>query len=79
MCTGAGVNPLMKVTDLAAFQKTERRTVMAQAKLTPSESSDLDEFVEFCRGHGVPDATRSSAIRALVLDGLQVFKEEDGT
>jgi len=64
----------MKVTDLAAFQKSERRSVVAQAKLTPSESRDLDEFVKFCRAHGVPEATRSSAIRALVLDGLQVFK-----
>lgn len=68
---------MLNVKSLAAFQKAERRTVLAQAKLTPSESRDLDQFVEFCRSNGVPDATRSSAIRALVLDGLQVFKEED--
>lgn len=69
----------LKVTELAAFRKSERRTVLAQAKLTPSESQDLDAFVEFCRAHGVPDATRSSAIRALVLDGLEVFKEQMST
>jgi hypothetical protein len=69
----------MKVSELAAFKKAERRSVVAQAKLTPSESGDLDEFVVFCRDHGVPDVTRSSAIRALVLDGLRVFKEDKGT
>ena len=69
----------MEVTKLSAFKKAERRSVVAQAKLTPSESTDLDEFVVFCRDHGVPDVTRSSAIRALVLNGLQAFKEEEGT
>lgn len=67
----------MKISELAAFRKEERRTVLAQAKLTKSESDDLDRFVVFCKEHGVPEATRSSAIRALVLDGLEAFKEEE--
>ncbi len=70
---------MTNVKSLAAFQKAERRTVLAQAKLTPSESQDLDEFVQFCRDRGLEGATRSSAIRALVLDGLQVFKESSET
>lgn len=70
---------MANVMSLKAFQKGERRTVVAQAKLTPSESEDLDRFVKFCRSNGVEDATRSSAIRALVLDGLQVFKAEFDT
>jgi len=65
----------MNVTSITARMQSERRVVPAQAKLTPTESTELDSFVEFCRTHGIPDATRSSAIRALILDGLEAFRE----
>ena len=65
----------MSVTSITARMQSERRTVPAQAKLTESESLELDGFVEFWRANGIPDATRSSAIRALVLDGLAAFRD----
>ncbi len=65
----------MTVHQLAGFQKPETRSVVAQAKFTPSESVALDTFVEFCKQQGVPGATRSSAIRALVLNGLEAYRE----
>lgn len=63
---------------LAALMKTETRTVLAQSKLTPTESAELDEFVEYWRANGIPEATRSSAIRALLIDGLEKHTHEIG-
>lgn len=64
--------------NLVALQRREHRTVPGQTKFTPSESREIDEIVEFFQEHGAPDATRSSVIRALVLDAIAVFKEELG-
>lgn len=51
-----------------------RRTIHAQCKLTPSESAELDDFVAYWRENGLL-ITRSSAIRAMILEGLRPFKE----
>ena len=55
--------------------QTERRVVPAHVKLTDGESEELNEFVRFCKKNGISEATRSSAIRAFILDGLEAFRE----
>lgn len=57
------------------FEKRERLNALVQSKLKPSELKRLDALVEYLRANGVPDATRSSVIRTMVLDGLQAFEE----
>ena len=61
---------------IGAFKKGERLTVLAQTKLTESESAQLDELVGFYRSHGVRNATRSAVVRALIADSLAEHKED---
>lgn len=51
----------------------EHRTVPAQCKLSPTESAALDAFVKQFHAAGITGATRSSVIRALILQGLREF------
>jgi hypothetical protein len=43
--------------------------------LSTAEVAALNDFVEWVHAHGIPTATRESAIRALLLDGIEVFAE----
>lgn len=54
--------------------KSERREVAVQARISQSDSETLDEFVDFLDSLGI-ETSRASAVRALVLDGLEAFKE----
>ena len=54
--------------------KQERRDVTVQARISAADAETLDRFVDWLSEHGV-QTNRSGAIRALVLDGLQVFEE----
>lgn len=54
--------------------KSERHDVAVQARISARDSELLDEFVDFLSTVGV-QSNRSSAVRALVLDGLQAFEE----
>ncbi|QEM41486.1 hypothetical protein SEA_FORZA_17 [Gordonia phage Forza] len=58
---------------LADLQKEERKVINAQTKLTPSESDDLDQAVQFFRDMDIP-STRASFIRAAVLDAINKVK-----
>lgn len=63
------------VTELD-FKKHQPRSSVIQMKVTKEEAERLDKFVEFCRSTGASRATRSSTLRALMLNGLEVFEEE---
>lgn len=43
---------------------------------TEDQVQTLDELVAWMQSNGIPAANRRSVIRALVVDGLDVFKEE---
>lgn len=58
------------------FKKHDTRSSVIQMKVTKDEADRLDKFVEFCRSTGASRATRSSTLRALMLNGLEVFEEE---
>jgi hypothetical protein len=61
-----------------SYQKREeQRSEVAQAKLTPSEMAELDRLVSWMREQGT-NATRSGVVRALVVDGLDAFREQIG-
>lgn len=64
----------MTVESITKRLKATRNDVAVQARITASDSETLDEFVEFLNSHGV-QTNRAAAVRALVLDGLAVFKE----
>lgn len=67
---------MSNVSYLTALQEEESKTISGQAKFKPSEIRELDQMVEYYQSKGAR-VTRSSLIRALVLDGLSVFKEEE--
>lgn len=54
--------------------KSERHDVAVQARISADDAKTLDEFVEWLTEQGV-QTNRSSAVRALVLDGLEAFKD----
>lgn len=54
--------------------KSQRNDVAVQARITAADSEVLDEFVSWLVSHGV-QTNRASAVRALVLDGLEAFKD----
>jgi hypothetical protein len=56
-------------------KREERQTEVAQAKFTPSEMGRLDDLVRWLTDHGA-SATRSGVVRALVMNGLDVYREE---
>jgi hypothetical protein len=58
-------------------KKEERLTHVVQVKITKRESDDLDELVEYMKSEGA-NATRSSMVRALLVNGLDVYREEFG-
>lgn len=63
----------------ARMQPPERRTVLAQTKLTPTESELLNEFVDWCKAQGFGvDASRSSVMRALILEGIANARKDMG-
>lgn len=53
--------------------QNEYRIIPAQSRLTPSESEALDQFVAYWRANGIPHINRSTAIRAMILEGLDAF------
>lgn len=67
---------MSNVSHLSALEDEESRTISGQAKFKPSEIRRLDAMVDHYRSKG-SRVTRSSLIRALTLDGLSVFEEED--
>lgn len=62
------------VESITSRLKAERHDVTVQCRVTATDSELLDEFVAFLDTVGVA-SNRSSAVRALVLDGLEAFKE----
>lgn len=62
---------------IEAFAKPERLSVRTQTKITPSEKELLDEFVDYCRSHGL-EVTPSSAQRTFIVNGLRAWREELG-
>lgn len=54
-------------------QHDDSRVVHCQTKLTRPQSDLFDEYVDYWRGHGVPNMTRSSAMRSLLLEALENF------
>lgn len=54
--------------------RAERRDVAVQTSISAADADLLDEFVEFLVSNGV-QSNRSGAVRALLLDGLQVYAE----
>lgn len=57
--------------------KSERRDVSIQASISAHDADLLDEFVAWLNERGV-QTNRSSAVRALVLDGLDAFETVRG-
>ena len=65
----------MGIDSIADRLKSERRDVTVQTSISERDSETLDEFVQWCKDHGV-DTNRSGAVRAFLCDGLEVFREE---
>jgi hypothetical protein len=68
----------MTIKDISDRLKVERRDVTVQTSISESDSEILDQFVEWCAGHGV-NTNRSGVLRAMLLEGLEAFKEEAAT
>lgn len=64
----------MTVEQIAARLKANRNDVSVQARISAADSELLDEFVAFLNNVGV-QTNRAATVRALVLDGLEAFKE----
>jgi hypothetical protein len=56
-------------------KREQRQSEVAQAKFTPSEMERLDDLVQWLSDRGA-NATRSGVVRALVMNGLDVYREE---
>ncbi|QIG58191.1 hypothetical protein SEA_SKOG_39 [Gordonia phage Skog] len=65
-----------RVDNVIQLMRTPVRTIPAQTKLTEQESADLDDLVQFFQTHGVPNASRSSVVRATLLDTIRAWKDE---
>lgn len=64
----------MTVEQIAERLKATRNNVTVQASVTAADSEVLDEFVAFLNKVGVK-TNRAATVRALILDGLEAFKE----
>lgn len=62
------------IDSITARLRSERRDVPISTSLSAFDSDTLDDFVDFLSSHGVP-STRTAAVRALILDGLEAFRE----
>lgn len=56
-------------------RKEERYTEVVQCKITPSALVRLDKLVTWLGEHGVEHVSRSSVLRALLMDSLEAFEE----
>lgn len=54
--------------------QSDRRDVPITASISAADSDTLDDLVDFLEGNGAK-ATRSTVVRALVLDGLDEFSK----
>lgn len=54
--------------------KANRNDVAVQVRISADASEVLDDFVAFLERSGV-QANRATAVRALVLDGLEAFTD----
>ncbi|QDF18698.1 hypothetical protein SEA_PUPPER_212 [Gordonia phage Pupper] len=52
------------------------RSALAQTKLTDQESADLDALVKYFRAQGIANATRSSILRASLVETIRSWREE---
>lgn len=64
----------MTVEQIAERLKATRNNVTVQASITAADAEVLDEFVAFLNKVGVK-TNRAATVRALLLDGLEAFKE----
>ncbi|QDF18930.1 hypothetical protein SEA_SCENTAE_211 [Gordonia phage SCentae] len=60
---------------MIAAEKTTR-SALAQTKLTDQESADLDALVKYFRAQGIANATRSSVLRASLVETIRSWREE---
>lgn len=65
----------MGLDDITKRLQGERRDVTVQTSISASDADLLDEFVEWLIERDVA-SNRSGVLRAMLLDGLQVFREE---
>ena len=65
----------MGISDLTKRLQSERRDVTVQTSISAADADALDQFVDWLATKGV-NSNRSGVLRAMLLDGLEVFKEQ---
>jgi len=58
---------------MSRMARRETFTEPVQTKMMESDYVRLQAFVLYLRSHGVPDATVSSTVRAMILEGLEGY------